>query len=84
MYAYSRRLLKLCAHKTSFFPGKPRKLTWNGQEMISRSAGQGADHASNAETGDVNGAGDSAGGEEDHVYEAGRSPLALERRKVVL
>ncbi len=52
--------------------------------MISRSAGQGADHASNAETGDVNGAGDSAGGEEDHVYEAGRSPLALERRKVVL
>jgi hypothetical protein len=46
-------------------------LTWESQEMISRSAGQGADHAGTAETGDVNGAGDSARGEEDHVYEAG-------------
>lgn len=39
--------------------------------MISRSAGQGADHVGTAETGDVNGAGDSARGEEDHVYGTG-------------
>ena len=39
--------------------------------MINRSAGQGAGHAGTAETWDVNGADDSARGEEDHVCGAG-------------
>ena len=39
--------------------------------MITRSAGQGANHAGTAEAKDINGADYSARGEEDHVHEVG-------------